>query len=83
MTRIALREIQKNLNNYKEVKELDIDSLENLCDLLNKDLEDLLNYEIEQLSIMIDNIILTVSNDKDLEQSFNFNRTIRETMRII
>jgi 3-dehydroquinate dehydratase len=83
MTRIALREIQKNLNNYKEVKELDIDSVENLCDLLNKDLEDLLNYEVEQVSLMIDNTIKTVRDDKELEQMFNYNKTIRQTMKRI
>jgi len=83
MTRIVLREIQKNLNNYKEVKELDIDSVENLCDLLNKDLEDLLNYGVEQVSLMIDNTIKTVRDDKELEQMFNYNKTIRQTMKII
>jgi 3-dehydroquinate dehydratase len=83
MTRIALREIQKNLNNYKEVKELDIDSVENLCDLLNKDLEDLLNYEVEQVSLMIDNTIKTVRDDNELEQMFNYNKIIRQTMKRI
>ena len=83
MTRKALRQIQTTLNSNKEVKYLPIDQLEILTDLFNKDLEDLLNYETVQVSVMIDNVIKSVQNDTDLEHTLNYNRTIRNTMRTI
>ena len=83
MTRKALRQIQTTLNSNKEVKYLPIDQLEILTDLFNKDLEDLLNYETVQVSVMIDNVIKSVQNDTDLEHTLNYNRTIRNTIRTI
>lgn len=80
MTKQKLIAIQNNLEELDEVKLLDINYLEDLTDLFNKELEDILNYEPEQVHTMIDSYL--VMNDEDLEQLFVYNKMMRETLRL-
>ena len=68
--------------NQISIEDIEISKLESISILLNKDIEDLLNYPNDMISLMIYNNINLYEDDLQLNSAYNFNKIFRDSISL-